>query len=68
MHRSRAIQEAKERGTPVLAICRGIQILNVALGGTLVQDIATQCKTDIPTTRIPGVMSGPTRSLSSPVP
>ena len=41
------IQEAKERGTPVLAICRGIQILNVALGGTLVQDIATQCKTDI---------------------
>jgi len=41
------IKEARERGTPVLAICRGIQILNVALGGTLVQDIASQCDTDI---------------------
>lgn len=41
------IKEAQRRGTPVLAICRGIQILNVALGGTLVQDIPSQCETDI---------------------
>jgi putative glutamine amidotransferase len=41
------VLEAKARGMPVLAICRGIQMLNVALGGTLVQDIASQCKTDI---------------------
>lgn len=41
------IQEAQARGTPVLAICRGIQILNVALGGTLVQDISSQCDTSI---------------------
>jgi putative glutamine amidotransferase len=27
---------------PTLAICRGIQVMNVALGGTLVQDIAAQ--------------------------
>ena len=41
------ILEAQARGTPVLAICRGIQILNVALGGTLVQDISSECETTI---------------------
>jgi len=33
---------ALEEGMPVLAICRGIQLLNVAAGGTLYQDIASQ--------------------------
>ena len=28
---------------PVLGACRGIQVINVASGGTLYQDIATQC-------------------------
>ena len=41
------IEGAKARGKPVLAICRGIQILNVALGGTLVQDIPSQLDTKI---------------------
>lgn len=41
------IREARSRKIPVLAICRGIQILNVALGGTLVQDIPSQCQTNI---------------------
>ncbi|MCH8552103.1 MAG: type 1 glutamine amidotransferase [Natronospirillum sp.] len=33
------IQQCMSRGTPVLGICRGSQLLNVALGGTLFQDI-----------------------------
>jgi putative glutamine amidotransferase len=33
---------AYERRVPTLAICRGAQVMNVALGGTLVQDIASQ--------------------------
>jgi putative glutamine amidotransferase len=36
------VTAARDRNIPIFAICRGIQVLNVAAGGTLVQDIATQ--------------------------
>lgn len=36
------IREAVSRDVPVLAICRGCQVLNVSLGGTLWQDLPAQ--------------------------
>jgi putative glutamine amidotransferase len=38
------VKAARERGVPIFAICRGVQVLNVACGGTLVQDIPSQVK------------------------
>jgi putative glutamine amidotransferase len=34
-----AVQEALSRGLPIFAICRGLQVFNVGLGGTLKLDI-----------------------------
>lgn len=36
------VHEFIEAGKPVLGVCRGAQLINVALGGTLYQDIARQ--------------------------
>jgi putative glutamine amidotransferase len=35
-------QEAYDRDMPILGICRGTQLINVALGGTLYQDVFSQ--------------------------
>lgn len=42
------IAGARARRLPILAICRGIQILNVALGGTLYQDLDSERPGPVP--------------------
>lgn len=39
-------KRAVELDKPVLGICRGVQVLNIALGGTIYQDIHSQAKGD----------------------
>ena len=43
-------RRAIESDLPVLAICRGAQVLNVAAGGSLVQDIPSAVQTELPHT------------------
>ena len=41
-------QKAVKKGIPVLGICRGVQVMNVALGGTLYQHIENHTRHDLP--------------------
>lgn len=41
------VGHALQLGIPIFGICRGLQILNVALGGTLYQDLPTQLGSEV---------------------
>lgn len=43
----RVFKKAFASGKPILGICRGAQLINVALGGTLYQDIPSELETDM---------------------
>jgi len=56
------VRRALDGNLPVLAICRGLQILNVALGGTLIQDIPSE-----PGGLLPHDADGPPTTLAHTV-
>ncbi|MCF0178566.1 MAG: membrane dipeptidase [Bacteroidales bacterium] len=40
------LKKAIDRNIPVIGVCRGLQMINVAMGGTLYQDIPSQYQTE----------------------
>jgi putative glutamine amidotransferase len=44
----RLIRKALARDMPILGVCGGLQLLNVALGGSLIQDIPSQIRGALP--------------------
>ena len=42
------VHEFMEEGKPILGICRGMQLINVALGGSLWQDLPSLCPGPVP--------------------
>jgi putative glutamine amidotransferase len=66
------LKEALRRRMPVFGVCRGMQLLNVALGGTLYQDIREEhgselehSREDIPDQIVHGVSIDPQSCLAS---
>ncbi len=47
------VRAAVDKGIPVLGVCRGMQVLNVALGGTLIADLPAGVVTHLSTDAAP---------------
>jgi putative glutamine amidotransferase len=66
------IREARRRKMPMLGVCRGLQLINVALGGGLYQDIADEqgstfehYREDLPNEPVHSVSIAPDSCLAS---
>lgn len=40
-------KKATDRNIPILGVCRGLQLINVAMGGSLIQDIPSEKPSDV---------------------
>lgn len=58
------VRWAKRDKKPILGICRGMQILNVVLGGSLYQDLAAQCGLEGYSNEVRGGNSGQIMNLT----
>lgn len=59
----RLLRAAREARKPILCICRGEQVLNVAFGGTLYQDLPSQLPRSLRHRQTPVSASDPTHSI-----
>lgn len=59
------VKAAVAAGKPVLGICRGIQIINVALGGTLYQDVYKQAGAYLKHNQAPTSWEIPTHHITT---
>lgn len=57
------IEEALTQQKPILAICRGMQLLNVSLGGNLYQDLSLRPDTTLKHVQLPTSFSQPTHPV-----
>ena len=57
------LKAARAAHKPILCVCRGVQILNVTFGGTLIQDVPSQLPEALRHMQIPVDRADPTHSV-----
>ena len=57
------LKKAMDRNLPILGVCRGLQIINIAMGGSLYQDIPSQRPSEVTHSRY-DLKPGPAHQIS----